>query len=137
MKPILLLLFLAVLVGCKEKYLAPEDIQPLVGTWRLEAEERGEDVKRWEPVAQNNSYSFTVRYDGVILAANGFQVCCAPKYLKMNQKLFAIEPKEKLPFNPECIAVSCLACDTWDMDLQGDTLIVNYCGSVRSRFVRM
>lgn len=137
MKHIVLVLFLAVTVGCKEKYLAPEDIQPLVGTWRLDAIEPAEDVKRWEIVPLKDAYSFKIRYDGVILDANGLPACCAPNYLKTDNKVFQIEPKEALPQNPQCALVLCLACDTWNMDVQGDTLIVSYCTSGRNRFVRM
>ena len=136
-KNLLLLLIFVSLVGCNEKHLSPEEIQPLVGKWRLDAVEPAEDVKRWETVPLKNAYYFEVRYDGVILDANGLPACCAPKYLKINQKQFTIEPKESLPTNPQCALVLCAACDTWNMDLQGDTLIVTYCeGSGRNRFVR-
>lgn len=138
MKNLLLLVIFVSLVGCNEKRLSPEDIQPLVGKWRLDAVENANDGKGWETVPLKNAYYFEVRYDGVILDANGLPACCAPKYLNMNRKWFTIEPKETLPFNPECIAVSCLACDTWNLDLQGDTLIVSYCeGKGRNRFVRI
>ena len=138
MKNLLLLLVLLSLIGCKEKKLSPEAIQPLVGKWRLDAVEPAEDVKRWEIVPLKNAYYFEVRYDGVILDANGLPACCAPKYLKMNQKTFLIEPKETLAPNPQCALVLCVTCDTWNMELQNDTLIVSYCtGSGRNRFVRM
>jgi hypothetical protein len=138
MKNFLLLLVFVSLAGCKERDLSPEEIQPLVGKWRLDAVEPAEDVKRWEIVPPKNAYLFEIRYDGVILDANGLPACCAPKYLKKGKKVFLIEPKEALPQNPQCALVSCLACDTWNMDLQGDTLIVSYCsGSGRNRFVRM
>ncbi len=136
-KNLLLLLIFVSLVGCNEKHLSPEEIQPLVGKWRLDAVEPAEEVKRWETVPLKNAYYLEVRYDGVILDANGLPACCAPKYLKINQKQFTIEPKESLPTNPQCALVLCAACDTWNMDLQGDTLIVTYCeGSGRNRFVR-
>ncbi|AEI47597.1 hypothetical protein [Runella slithyformis] len=138
MRNILLVLFLTVLFSCREKKLSPEDIQPLVGTWRLEAVEPAEEVNRWEIVPLQNAYYFKVRYDGVILDANGLPTCCAPKYLKTGKKVFLIEPKEAISQNPQCALVLCLACDTWNMDLQGDTLIVSYCeGNGRNRFVRM
>jgi hypothetical protein len=138
MKNFLSLLIFVSLVGCNKKHLSPEEIRPLVGKWRLDAVEPAETVKRWETVLQKDAYYFEIRYDGVILDANGLPACCAPKYLKMNQKLFLIEPKESLPQNPKCALVLCLACDTWNLDLQGDTLIMSYCTSEgRNRFVRM
>jgi hypothetical protein len=136
MKKLILVLFLVGLFGCKEKQLSPEELQPLVGKWRLSAVQP--TGKNWEYVTQSGQYQFEIRYDGVILDANGLPACCAPKSLKVNGKLFTIEPKESLPNNPLCALVSCAACETWDIDLQNDTLIVSYCeGSGRNRFVRM
>ena len=102
MKNFLLLLILASLVGCNEKNLSPEDIQPMLGPWRLEAVEHAQEVKSWEIVPLENTYYFKIRYDGVILDANGLPACCAPKYLNINQKRFTIEPEETLPSNPQC-----------------------------------
>jgi hypothetical protein len=138
MKAILALIVLVSLLGCSEKHLSPEEIQPLVGRWRLDAIEPSGEGKQWEIVPVQNAYYFQVRYDGVILDDNGLPACCAPQYLKMNQKLFEIAPKEPLALNPQCALVLCLACDTWQIDLQGDTLIVSYCDvKGRNRFVRM
>ncbi|MFN8345455.1 MAG: hypothetical protein U0X91_10650 [Spirosomataceae bacterium] len=138
MKNILLLLFLMGLFSCKEQHLSPEEIQPLVGRWRLDAIDPSGQGSQWESVPLKNAYYFQVRYDGVILEDNGLPACCAPKYLKLNQKLFTIEPKEALTANPQCALVLCLACDTWNIELTGDTLIVSYCDvKGRNRFVRM
>ncbi|NBB18089.1 hypothetical protein GVN20_01870 [Runella sp. CRIBMP] len=137
MKNLLLLVFLVGMVGCREKALSPEELQPLVGKWRLSAvQPTGKN--EWEDVTQSSQYQFEIRYDGVILDQNSLPACCAPKYLSVNGKTFTIVPKESLPNNPQCALVSCLACDTWNMDLQGDKLIVSYCeGSGRNRFVKL
>ncbi|MFN3379164.1 MAG: hypothetical protein ACK41O_06885, partial [Runella zeae] len=66
----------------------------------------------------------------------GLPACCAPSSLLFNGQKFVIEPKESLPQNPRCALVLCMACDTWDMNLQNDTLIVRYCSSAGNRFVR-
>lgn len=138
MKALWTLLFCLLLFSCNEKYLSPEEIQPLVGKWRLEAVEPAGDVKKWETVAPKDGYVFEIRYDGVILDANGLPACCTPKYLVFQEKKFSIEPKEPLASNGMCASVLCVACDTWYLELQDNKLIVNHCNlGGRNRFVRM
>lgn len=136
MKKLILVLFLVSLLGCKEKSLSPEELQPLVGKWRLSAvQPNGKD---WEFVTQSGQHQFEIRYDGVILDSNGLPACCSPKSLKVNGKLFTIEPKESLPNNPQCALVNCIACEIWDIDLQGNTFILSSClGNNRNRFEKI
>lgn len=137
MRNILLVLFLAGLFSCKEKQLSPEELQPLVGKWRVTAIQPAGKTE-WEFVTQSGQHQFEIRYDGVILGPDGLPICCGPKYLKVNGKVFTIVPKEGLPDNPLCALVNCVGCDTLDMDLQGDVLTTNTCnGSGRSRYERI
>lgn len=136
MKNILLLLLFVSSFSCKEKQLTPEELQPLVGKWRLSAVQQ--EGKDWEVVTQSGQHQFEIRYDGVILDSNGLPNCCSPKSLKVNGKLFPIEPKESLPNNPTCALVNCFACETWDIDLQGNTLVLSSClGANRSRYEKL
>ena len=136
MNKLILLLFLVSLLGCKEKSLSPEELQPLIGKWRLSAvQSNGKD---WEYVTQSGQHQFEIRYDGVILDQNGLPTCCAPKFLKVNGKLFTIEPKESLPNNPSCALIKCAACETWDIDLKANTFILSSClGNNRNRFEKI
>ena len=136
MKTFLVFLLSVVLLSCGDKKLGPEEISPLVGKWRLEAVEEATGEKKWKPISAKEGYVFEVRYDGVILDAGGLPACCAPSSLLFNGQKFVIEPKESLPQNPSCALVLCMACDTWEMNLQNDTLIVRYCSSAGNRFVR-
>jgi hypothetical protein len=137
MKNSLLLLLFVSLFSCKEKQLTPEDIKPSVGKWRLTAVQPV-GKNEWELVTQSGQHQFEIRYDGVILDATGLPQCCGPKFLKVNGKLFTIEPKESLPNNPLCAFVSCAFCETWEMDLQENILIINYCqGLGRSRYEKI
>ncbi|MBB3838621.1 hypothetical protein FHS57_002627 [Runella defluvii] len=124
--------------SCKEKQLTPEEIQPLVGKWKLDAIEPAGDVRKWESVASKDGYVFEIRYDGVILDANGLPACCVPSYLVYQGNKFTIEPKEKLAPNPSCALVLCMACDTWYLELENGQLITNACNSGgRNRFTRL
>ena len=139
MKNVVWIFFLVLgIFSCKEKQLTPEEIQPLVGRWKLNAIEPAGDVKKWEPVASKDGYVFEIRYDGVILDANGLPACCAPKYLMFQGNKFTIEPKDPLATNPMCALVLCFACDTWYLELENGQLITNLCNSGgRNRFTRL
>ncbi|HAK76023.1 MAG TPA: hypothetical protein DCR35_14970 [Runella sp.] len=139
MKNVVWIFFLLVgIFSCKEKQLTPEEIQPLVGKWKLDAIEPAGDVKKWEPVASKDGYVFEIRYDGVILDANGLPACCVPSYLVYQGNKFTIEPKEKLAPNPSCALVLCMACDTWYLELENGQLVTNACNSGgRNRFTRL
>lgn len=140
MKNVVWIFFLLVgIFSCKEKQLTPEEIQPLVGKWKLDAIEPAGDVKKWEPVASKDGYVFEIRYDGVILDANGLPACCVPSYLVYQGNKFTIEPKEKLAPNPSCALVLCMACDTWYLEIENGQLITNAsCNSGgRNRFTRL
>lgn len=139
MKNVVWIFFLVLgIFSCKEKQLTPEEIQPLVGKWKLDAIEPAGDTKKWESVASKDGYIFEIRYDGVILDANGLPACCVPSYLIYQGNKFTIEPKEKLAPNPTCALVLCLACDTWYLEIENGQLITNACNSGgRNRFTRM
>ena len=140
MKAKLLLFFLVTVIlwSCDEKRLAPDEIKPVVGKWVLNAVMQAGDAKPWEPIARKDATVFEIRYDGVILNANGLPACCVPKYLVYQGKKFTIEPKEKLASNPSCALVLCLACDTWYLELENDQLILNQCNSGgRNRYARL
>lgn len=140
MKAKRLLFFLAIVIlgSCDEKRLAPDEIKPVVGKWMLNAVKQAGDAKQWEPIASKDGYVFEIRYDGVILDANGLPACCVPSYLVYQGKKFTIEPKEKLAPNPSCALVLCLACDTWYLELENDQLILNQCNSGgRNRYARL
>lgn len=138
MKSILLLFLLVFVSSCKEKYLITEDIQPLVGKWRLVAVE-SVGKNEWQYVTQNKEYEFEIRYDGVVLWPNGLPACCAPNKLDINGKTFKIVPKSRLPENPQCALVNCVYCETWYMDLQDDLLTIRYCngGVGRARYTKI
>lgn len=137
MKNIVWLLLFVGLFSCKEKQLTPEDIKPLVGKWRLTAVQPV-GKNEWEFVTQSGQHQFEIRYDGVVLYPDGLPMCCGPKYLKVNGKVFTIVPKEGLPNNPLCALVNCVGCETLDMDLQGEVLITGTCnGSGRSQFEKI
>lgn len=138
MKNIVWIFFLVLgIFSCKEKHLSPEDIKPLVGKWQATAIERAEK-KEWEYITQNGQNHLEIRYDGVILDANGLPMCCSPRYLNLNGKRFSIVPKERVPDNSICALVNCAYCETWNMDLQNDVLTVSHCkGLGRVRYIKI
>ncbi len=134
---ILLLIFSAsVFLGCEKRELSSEEIRPLVGRWNLEAVESNETTNEWKPIIAEQSDAFQIRYDGVILNEEGLGICCSPKSLTFNQRVFVIRQKEAIPPNPLCSLVDCAVCETWNFDLKNDTLIVSFCLGGRSRFVK-
>ena len=138
MKNVVWVFFLVLGVfSCKEKQLTPEEIQPLVGKWRVTAIERA-DKKEWEYVTQSGQHQFEIRYDGVVLDSKGLSTCCGPLYLTINGKKFSIVPKETVPDNPICALINCVYCETWNMDLQDNVLTISYCnGLARVRYVKI
>lgn len=138
MKNILLLILFIACFSCKDKYLTPEIVQPLVGKWRVVAVEPV-GKNEWQYVTQNREYEFEIRYDGVVLWPNGLPACCAPNKLNINGKTFKIEPQSRLPENPQCSLVNCVYCETWYMDLQDDVLTIRYCngGVGRARYTKI
>ena len=139
MKNVVWVFFLVLgIFSCKEKQLTPEEIQPLVGKWKLDAIEQAGDAKKWESITSKDGYVFEIRYDGVILDANGLPACCVPSYLVYQGNKFTIEPKAKLAPNPSCALVFCNACDTWYLEIENGQLITNLCNSGgRNRFTRL
>ena len=74
MKNILLVFLFIGFFSCKEKELTPEDIKPLVGKWQITATQPAGSTE-WEYVTQSGEHQFEIRYDGVILDANGLHAC--------------------------------------------------------------
>lgn len=140
MKQILsLLIILTFLSGCKKDNDALPQIEDIVGKWRLTEMERTENGQTtWKEIAPNDKpYYFSVRFDGVLLDEKDLPVCCAPQSLTVNGFPFKIEPKAAVPVNPLCAAVSCAQCPNWEIEQNGDEMIITTCSSFpRSRYVR-
>ena len=137
-KGLLFFLVTVILWSCDEKRLAPDEIKPVVGKWMLNSVKQGGDAKQWELITPKDATVFEIRYDGVVLDADGLPACCAPKYLVYQGKKFTVEPKKKLAPNPSCALVLCLACDTWYLELENGQLITDLCNTgVRSRYTKL
>ncbi|RDB05115.1 hypothetical protein DVG78_14630 [Runella aurantiaca] len=124
---------------CRDKNVAPETLQPLVGKWRLVAYERIENGNKVWKEADPQSPSFLFfRFDGVVLDSKELPLCCPPNALNINGKEFTIIPKSALPENPTCAYVDCIGCALWEIKLTEDTFILDDCGiSLKREYVRV
>lgn len=140
MKGLTVILLLAIaFTACKKDSNEPVPaVKSIVGKWRLDAYERTiNGLKVWEKITDNEPSYLSFRYDGVILGTNDLPVCCGPGSYKLNGNLFKIEPKGKLPENPQCTLVDCVGCPTWDMEQNGNELIISSCRQfIRARYIR-
>lgn len=134
------LLFLS-MTQCRDKNVAPETLQPLVGKWRLEAYEVTNNGKKEWVIAYDNQTSanyLIFRSDGAILQGNGLGICCGPNALNINGKTFEIKPQSPIPDNPGCALIDCIGCPTWKLELSDDEFILNLCSlSSKSKYVRV
>jgi hypothetical protein len=140
MKKLLLyfLLFLTT-VGCREKTLSPEELQPLVDKWRYAAYEKiVNGNKVWQDTDSLSPSFISFRFDGVVLDSQGLPRCCAPSALNINGKKFEIIPKAEVPRNPTCDYIDCIMCSVWSIDLKGDTFFLENCvNGLRYKYVRV
>jgi len=140
MKQILsLLTILTFLSGCKEDNDTLPQIEGIVGKWRLTEMGRTENGQTiWSEIDTNDKPNyFSVRFDGVLLDDKNLPLCCAPQSLTVNGFPFKIEPKAAVPVNPLCAAVSCAQCPSWEIEQNGDEMIITTCnGFSRSKYVR-
>ena len=140
MKKLLFFICLYIFVlGCKNERTEPlPEIKTIVGKWRLEAYERTENGQTtWEKVSGNEPSYLSFRFDGVILDSKGLPACCTPPAYKLNGTTFTVVPKADLPENKQCYLVDCIGCASWDIEQDGDEMIISICkiGS-RARYVR-
>ncbi|WP_229214307.1 hypothetical protein [Dyadobacter flavalbus] len=108
------------------------------GSWKLTEKEKVtiDDQKIWEPVSASQQYTMILRYDGVILNADGKPACCPPTSLIINDHLLDIKPQSPIPTNEACELVNCINCLTWEIEFTGNQMIVTACNSPRMKFVR-
>lgn len=141
MKYILYLLLYLSMANCRDKYVAPETLQPLVEKWRLEAYEvTNNEKKGWviASVSLTPASYLIFRSDGVILHGNGLGICCGPNALDVNGKTFEIKPQSLIPGNPGCALIDCIGCPTWKLELSDDEFILNLCSvGSKSKYVRV
>ena len=140
MKWIKYLLLFLVLAGCNRvEKVSPEALKPLVGRWQLVAQRNLQsEEKEWVEVPAAEASFLIIRYDGVVLDAEGRGLCCGPGTLKLNGTEYPIEPKAEVPFNDVCALVNCAGCPVWDIALDGDTFVLTGCwGGGQSRYARV
>ena len=138
MKYLLYFLLFLFMANCRDKNVAPEILQPLVGKWRLVAYERVENgSKVWKEVDPHSPSFVFFRFDGVVLDSKELPYCCPPSALNINGKKFEIVPKAVIPENPVCAYVDCIGCATWEIELTGDEFILQLCGWSKSKYVRV
>lgn len=131
-----IVVIMGIVLGCRSKEVPPQDLESLVGKWRITAYEQKPNGA-WIAVSPNEEYSIEVRFDGVLLSSNGKAYCCAPKKLMINGKSFGIVPQKAIPDNPACHLIDCASCESWPVSLSGDTLEIRYCLDHKSRFVKV
>ena len=139
MKYLLYLLLFLFMANCRDKNVAPETLQPLVGKWRLVAYERMENgTKVWKEADPQSTLFVSFRFDGVVLDSKELTYCCPPSALNINGKEVKIIHKTALPENPTCAFIDCMGCPTWEIKLTGDTFILDSCfNSLKSKYVRV
>ncbi|CAG5000003.1 hypothetical protein DYBT9275_02364 [Dyadobacter sp. CECT 9275] len=122
----------------KDKEETPLPFESIVGRWRADAVENTVNGQKvWEKVLYTDPYYFSFRDDGVILDSRGLPACCSPDSLKVNGVAFKIIPQSGLPDNPACAYVDCVGCPSWDIQQNGDEIIISYCyGVQRAKFIR-
>ncbi len=134
-----LLLLIAVLlmcISCKKDAPEPDpEVAWLVGNWQEIAREQTVDGElQWEAVQQGAFLTF--RFDGVLLNEKGLPACCGPTAFNINGVDYPIVPKAKIEENPACSLVDCFPCATWDLEQNGNELILSPCLGPRTKYVK-
>jgi hypothetical protein len=141
MKQILFLLaFSVMLLNCKKDRNDPSpEVAGIVGRWQLTEIEKTENgQKTWlSAVYYDQPTYLNFRNDGVLLDGKELPYCCAPDSLNVNGVPFKVVPKADLPVNPTCALVDCATCPTWNIQQNGDEMIVESCATFpRHKYVR-
>ncbi|WP_159470631.1 hypothetical protein [Dyadobacter sp. 3J3] len=132
-------LLLILLLNCKKDKIdtQPDEImKPLVGKWHLtETEETVNGKKMWVPVTLTTVY-VTFRFDGILLDEKEMVGCCATKIYNINNTKFEVIPRAAVPYY-DCSTVYCAACPSYDIEFNGNEMIISRCNSARSKYIRV
>lgn len=137
--PVLFLLSILLFQCKKDKTEDPDPrIAKIVGKWRFDAREVEENGKKtWQLQSGVTSNYIIIRSDGVMLDADGLRLCCSPIAYNLNGAHFQIIPKTDVPYNPTCVSVDCVGCDTLQLDQIGNELVITSClDERRTKYVR-
>ncbi len=135
MKKHSVLLFILLLLGCRQDEINPKAFQLLEGRWERTGRLLSDKV--WLPEPTDGSPDLIIRADGVPLDGNGFGQCCPPKNYSIDGRLYPIEPK--LPYvNAEiCKLIRCVACETVELQVTQEGLLWIGCSGSASRYRRL
>ena len=127
-----------ILFACKKDDIDPvAGIEPVAGSWRQIAVERIVEGKTtWEDVSKPESNNLHFRNDGVVTDMEGKANCCGPSSLNINGNIFKIKPTTKLNYS-NCALDLCLDCQEWKIEVTDNELILNLCGSSKTKYVRL
>lgn len=135
------LLFI-LLINCKKDKIdsqQPDEImKPLVGKWRLTEVEQvvnGQNV--WVPFVGYEAVYAIFRYDGIELFQNGEASCCAPKIYNINNTRYEVVPKSEVTYSFDCSLVDCIPCLSYDIEINGNEMLISRCSSARSKYLKV
>ncbi|MCE7066813.1 hypothetical protein [Dyadobacter sp. CY326] len=136
-------LCIALLLSCTEKEdmsaMTAYAFETIQGKWYLTAVEKNsiDGTKNiWEQVAAGKADTLVFRADGVVLDASGKPACCVPGAFIINGNLMEVRPQTAVPANPLCASVNCVNCPSWDIQLNGNEMIMTQCNKPRLKFIR-
>lgn len=133
-------LFLIIGFACADNQDAvqPDFFAPASDTkWLLiETEQSVNGKKTWTAVNTLQPEYLIFRNDGVILNGDGKASCCSPKSLLINNQTYEIKPQSAVVYVNDCTTVICAPCPVWDIEMNGDEMIIAQCQNPRNKYRR-
>ncbi len=140
MKTVINVMVLVLLVfGCKksEDSVSFSNISLLEGKWQLiEIETGALSGLVWNSIDSTQKQNIFFRADGIMVDSIGLPACCAPQAYIINDRLFEINRLVNIPDNPACNAVKCGFCKFYDLEIQGQVMILTPCQGPRRKYLR-
>ncbi len=143
---ILLILLALTAVYCKKEKQPESEPEPkpladfavIFGSWRLYETEfvQGDSLIR-RTASGEDAQTIRFRYDGIMLNEFGEQECCHPdSYLLNGVSLKVVTVGSPPPIQSQCHLVDCMGCPEYKLIQSADSLVVEYCGGYKKKYVR-
>jgi hypothetical protein len=125
----------AMIIACKKDDYSPVPYI-LVGKWKMVASEKPVNSgTEWQNTPAKDSIYLRFSAYGEVIDSGGNRIMCGPTALEINGKPYKI--KFKSPVETGIYLGLCAQCDTWNIALNGNEIVLNNCSpSYRKKYVK-
>lgn len=133
------LLFILTLLSQACKKDTPEPVYPLnliAGDWNMTAQ-WNKDTNDWTTLPATEQEIVRFRNDGLQVNKNDKAFCCLTFEYVINGVEVKLDIKGGIPYISGCEVIDCYACETLNMVVKDDTLIIEYCNGDQLKLQRV